>query len=60
MPLKIFTCLALLHFAPAFGFAATAVVAGRIQRVRESEIRAASFLLIRSSRVNQHQAEREL
>jgi len=39
--------LALLHFAPAFGFAATAVVAGRIQRVRVSEIRAARFLLIR-------------
>jgi hypothetical protein len=50
--------LALLHFAPAFGFAATAVVAGRIQRVRVSEIRAARFLLIRRVSVNQQRGER--
>jgi hypothetical protein len=48
----------LVHFAPAFGFAATAVVAGRIQRVKASEIRAARFLLIRRVSVNQQRGER--
>jgi hypothetical protein len=52
--------LALLHFAPAFGFAAAAaaVVAGRIQRIRESEIRAACFLLIRRVSLKQQRRER--
>jgi len=47
-----------VHFAPAFGFAAIEVVAGRIQRVRVSEVRAASFLLIRRVSVNQQRGER--
>jgi hypothetical protein len=42
-----------LHFAPGFGFAAEEVVAGSIQRVRVSEIRAARFFLIREARVSQ-------
>jgi len=47
-----------VHFAPAFGFAAAAMLAGRIQRVRVSEIRAARFLLIRRVSVNQQRGER--